>query len=150
VFKTKVIIAAAALIFTAIALTITTSGLLTAQKAVPASGAITHSVGIGVYTDQAAITPCTNIDLGSLTAYSSNTQVIYVKNTGNTTETLHLTTTDWNPTAASTILSLTWDKEDTPLSAGSVTTATLTLSMGQDTGVVDSFDFNIIIEGLGN
>jgi hypothetical protein len=148
VFKTKVIIAAAALIFTAIALTITTSGLLTAQKAVPANGAITHSVGIGVYTDQAATTPCTNIDLGSLTAYSANTQVIYVKNTGNTTETLHLATSDWNPAAASTILGLTWDKEDTPLSAGQVVAATLTLSMGQDTGVVDSFDFNIIIEGF--
>jgi hypothetical protein len=105
--KTKVLIAAAALIFITITLAVTISGLLTAQKAFPANGAVTHSVGIGVYTDQAATTTCTNIDLGSLTADTANTKVIYVKNTGNTTETLHLTTTDWNPTAASSILSLT-------------------------------------------
>jgi hypothetical protein len=40
-------------------------------------------------------------------------------------------------------------KEGSQLSAGSVTATTLTLSLGQDTGVVDSFDFNIVIEGLG-
>jgi len=58
-----------------------------------------------------------------------------------------LTTSDWNPTAVTSMLTLTWDKEGASLTAGSVVAATLTLSMGQDDGTVDNFDFNILIEG---
>jgi hypothetical protein len=98
-----------------------------------------------LYKDQATTTTCTSIDWGSLIAESSNTRIIYVKNTGNTTETLHLNTSDLNPASTSSMLTLTWDKENSTLAAGSVVAATLTLAMGEDSGTVDSFDFNIII-----
>ena len=143
--KTKILIATATLLFLTIALAITTSGLLTSQQSVSNRGAITHTVGIGLYTDQATTTTCTSIDWGSISAQDSNTRVIYVKNTGNTTETLHLITSEWNPASASSMLTLTWDKENSTLAAGSVVTATLTLAMGEDLGTVDNFDFNIII-----
>ena len=101
-----------------------------------------------MYTDKEAVKICTNIDWGSLSEESSATRTIYVKNTGNTTETLRMVASDWNPAAVSSMLSLTWDKEGFSLSAGSVVAATLTLTMGQDTGTVDTFDFNLIIEGF--
>jgi hypothetical protein len=67
---------AAALIFMTIALTVTTSGILTNQKAIPANGSVTHSTGIGIYTDQDARATCTDIYWGSLTADTANTRVI--------------------------------------------------------------------------
>ena len=146
--RTKILFAAATMFFVTIALTVITSGLLSSQQSVPANGVVTHSVGIRLYIDQAATTTCTSIDWGLLFAESSVTRTIYVKNTGNTTEKLHMATSDWNPATVTSMIDLTWDKEDSSLSAGSVVSATLTLTMSQDTGVVDSFDFNIIIEGI--
>ena len=131
--KNKILLATAALAFTAITLTVVTSGLLTAQQSVPLSG-IVSSVGIGVYSDSSATTTCTSFDCGNLKPGSTTTQTIYVKNTGNITETLHMTTTDWNPSTANTILTLTWDKEGSALTAGSVVATTLTLTVPEDTG----------------
>jgi hypothetical protein len=100
-----------------------------------------------LYKDQETAQACTNIDWDSISTQSSTTRTIYVKNTGNITETLHMTTSDWTPTEVSSMLSLAWDKESFSLASGEVVAATLTLTMGQDTGTVDSFDFNTIIEG---
>ncbi len=74
--KTKILIATAVLLFLTIALAVTTSGLLTSQQSVPNHGAVTHTVGIGLYTDQAATIPCTSIDWGSISAEDSNTRII--------------------------------------------------------------------------
>jgi len=144
--KTKLTIAAIAMIFVAIALSVTTSGLLTTQKAVPASGVI-GSVDIEVYSNAAATQTCISIDWGTLNPGDTATRQMYIKNTGNTTETLHLSTASWNPLSASSMLTVTWDKEDTPLSAGSTVAATVTLTVGQNTGELGSFTFNIVIQG---
>jgi hypothetical protein len=146
VLKNKILLAATILVFTAITISVVTSGLLTAQQAVPLSG-IVSSIGISVYNDAATTTICTGFDCGNLKPGSVKTQTIYVKNTGNITETLHMTTTDWNPSTANTILTLTWDKEDRALAAGSVVEATLTLTVPEDTGSLSNFNCNIIIEG---
>jgi hypothetical protein len=145
--QTKILIAATTLLLITVALAVTTSGLLSSQQTVPAKGTVTHTTGIGLYTDQTATIPCTNIDWGPLTAGRSATRTIYVKNTGNITESLHMTASDWIPTAVGSMLSLTWNKEDFSLPAGSVVATTLTLTVAQDSGEVDSFDFNITIEG---
>jgi hypothetical protein len=147
IHQAKILIATTALLLIIVVVAVTTSGLLSSQQTVPANGTVTHTTGIGLYTDQAATIECSNIDLGSISAENSATRTIFVKNTGNTTETLHMTTSEWTPAVVSSMLSLTWDKEDFSLSTGSVVAATLTLTMGQDTGAADSFDFNIIIEG---
>jgi hypothetical protein len=145
--KTKIAIAATALIIIAIALTVTTTALLADQQTIPNQGNIHSTAGIAVYTNNAATTLCTNIDWGTLNEGTTATQTIYIKNMGNTTETLHLTTTDWAPTATASLMTFSWDKEGTSLSPGSVVAATLTLTAAQDMADVDSFDFNIIIQG---
>jgi len=144
--RLKLLIPTTTLILTATVLAVATSGLLSPQQAGPADGTITHSAGIGIYNKAEATTACTNINWGELNPKSSITKTIYVKNTGNATETLNLETADWNPTIAASVLTLSWDKENATLIAGQVVAATLTLTMGEDLETVDSFEFNIIIK----
>jgi len=145
--KTKIALAATSIIIIAIALTVTTTALLADQQTIPSQGNIQSTAGIAVYTNPAATTPCTNIDWGTLDEGTTATHTVYVKNIGDTTETLHLTTTDWTPTASASLMTLSWDKEDTTINPDSVVAATLTLAAAEDMADVDSFNFNIIIQG---
>jgi hypothetical protein len=80
-------------------------------------------VGIDVYTDPQTTTLCTNLDWGTISEGTIAIQTLYIKNSGKTVATLHLTPTDWIPTATASLMTLSWGKED-----------------------IDSFDFNIIIQ----
>jgi hypothetical protein len=117
------------------------------QQPNPTQGAVTSTSNIGIYTDPQTTTLCTNLDWGTLNEGTSAIQTLYIKNSGNTIATLHLTTTDWTPVATTSLMTLSWNKEGTTLNPGSVVAATLTLSAAQDMADVDSFDFNIIIQG---
>ena len=144
--KTKLTLALIAILIVSIALTVTTSAVLQDQKAVPAGGKVSSTVGIDVYTNAAATNPCTNIDWGNITQGTQTTKTVYLKNTGNTPETLHMRTSDWTPTTAASLLSLSWDKEGSSLAPGCVVAATLTLSTAANVGDLDSFSLNIIFE----
>ena len=145
--RLKLLIPTTTLILLATVLATATSGLLSPQQAGPTDGTITHSAGIGIYNESEATTTCTNINWGELNPKSSIAKTIYVKNTGNATEILNLETADWNPTIAASVLTLSWDKENSSLIADQVVAATLTLTMGEDLETVDNFEFNIIIKG---
>jgi hypothetical protein len=150
-FNKTLLIASVALVFTAIALTVVTSALLQTQQEVPTQGrvggTVSSSVDVGVYTNGAATTVCSNIDWGSVNPGSSVSQIVYIKNTGNTTETLSMTPSGWNPSSANSFLTLTWDKEGSTLSPGTVIPATFTISAAANTGNLTTFNFNILITG---
>jgi hypothetical protein len=141
------------LVFTAIALSAVTAGVLIAQQNVPAPGQLggggitTNTVNVGVFSDPQATTLCTNIDFGNLNSGNIVTKTIYIKNTGNITETLSMTVTDWNPSTATSSLFLTWNQENAKLQAGATVPATLTLNIAADTGDLSDFNFNIVISG---
>jgi hypothetical protein len=150
--KRAALIPLIALIFTAIALSAVTAGVLIAQQNVPAqghlaSGITTNTVNVGVFTDQQATTLCTDIDFGNLNSGNIVTKTLYIKNTGNITETLSMTVTDWNPPTATSSIFLTWDQENAKLQAGAIVPATLTLNIAADTGDISDFNFNIVISG---
>lgn len=105
-------------------------------------------MGVDVYTDPQATTLCSDIDWGTLDEGDTATKTIYVKNTGNTTETLTMHTTDWTPATAESLMTLSWDQEATLLQPGEIVTATLTLSTSWDMGDVETFNFNLVIQGL--
>lgn len=148
------IIAIAALVTAAVALAVLSSGLLMAQQNIASGGSIgsniTSSVNIGVYTDEIATQNCTNIAWGTLAPGSVSSQTVYIKNTGDTPETLSMTTSNWSPPSASAYLTLTWNEQGTVLAAGSVVPATLTLTVSSYAGNLTSFSFNIVISGSGN
>jgi uncharacterized membrane protein len=130
----------------AIALTATTIAALSSSRTVPITGSIS-AVNVGVYTDSACTQVCTSLNTGTLEAGSSVTQTVYIKNTGNVPETLTMTVNNWTPTNANTYLTLTWNRQNTQLSAGATTQATLTLTTAADCGSLTDFSCSVIITG---
>jgi hypothetical protein len=129
-----------------ILLTVTTAGLLTAFQTVPLSGTIT-AVNLGVYSDSACTQTVTALNVGSLIPGGTATQTVYVKNTGTVPETLTMTINNWNPTTASSSLTLTWNRQSTVLNAGQSIQATLTLAVASSTGILTTFSCDVTITG---
>jgi hypothetical protein len=147
--RKKYILAIAGLVSAAIILTVLTQALLVAQQSVSTNGnvGVVSSVNIGVYSNAAATTNCTSINWGTVTPGTSVNQTVYIKNLGNTAETLSLTTSSWNPASATSYLTLTWTEQGYVLPAGSVIAATLTLTAASSAASLTSFSFNIVISG---
>lgn len=144
--KPKLLTLTIVLTVTVALVTVLTAGLLSNQKTVTNTGTIS-TINVDAYTDAQCTTPCTSIDWGTLNEGSTASKTIYVKNTGNTPETLTMSTSGWNPSSASSILTLTWDKQDSTLAAGSSVAATLKLTTAADAGSLTSFSFNLVIQG---
>ncbi len=137
-----------AIAITALFLTFLTSGVLLSSQTVPSGGTIT-AVNVGVYSDSLCTQNCTSINWGSIAPGNSATTTIYVKNTGNLPITLSMTVGvgSWVPTNANSYLSVTWNRENTPLSANASIAATLTLTATANAGNITSFSFNVIVTG---
>lgn len=145
--RTKALLATGILVLVSIGLAVTTSGLLSSQNIVPTSGTMSSSIGVEVYIDPAATELCTYIDWGTVEEDEVISQTIYVKNTGNVTETLNMIITDWEPVLAGELLTVTWNREGTQLEPDSVVAATLTLMTPHHAGSLDNFSFNVVIKG---
>ena len=137
-----------ALASTAIFLTVTTAGLLSINQSVSSSGVIS-SVNLGVYQEWGCTNNLTSVAWGTLSPGDTATRTIYVKNIGTAPITLTMTTTDWNPTNANGPITLTWDRENTILDAGSVIAATLTLSVSPSISGITTFNMDVVITGTG-
>lgn len=148
--KTRILIITTTLIIIIVAIAMATAGSLVSSKKEQAnSDAITaiETLNVSIFNDSAATMPCSSFNWESLQPGLNVTDTIYVKNTGNTIETLHMNSTDWNPASTTSVLTLTWDKENNILPVGAVTPAKLTLTAAQNTGNLTAFNFKIIIEG---
>jgi len=130
----------------AILLTVTTAAVLSANQTVPLSGTIT-AVNLGVYSDSACTQTCTALNVGTLNPGGTATQTIYIKNTGTVPETLTMTANNWNPTSASSSLTLTWNRQSTVLNAGQSIQATLTLTVASSTGSLTTFSCDVTVTG---
>jgi hypothetical protein len=139
------------IIFTiiAVALTASTAAVLSVNQNVSSSGTITTTPNIGVYSDGACTTSMTSISWGSITAGGTATQTIYVKNTGTSTITLSLSTSNWSPSGASSYITASWNKDGTQLSAGQSVAATLTLTVSSSINGITTFSNTIVITGTG-
>ena len=135
-----------ALVITAIALTVTTAAVLSANKTVPLNGTLT-TVNLGVYSDIDCTQIALALNVGALNPGSTATQTIYIKNTGNVPETLTMTVNNWNPTNATTSLTLSWNRQNTVLTAGQIIPATLTLTAASNTGSLTTFSCDVTLTG---
>lgn len=139
------------LIFIAITLSIASSGVLTAQQNIPTkvhiSGNIASTDNIGVYSNPEATIICTNLDCGNISQDSTTTETIYIKNTGNVSETLNMVTINCDPLLARSPLTITWSQEGTLLEPGSIVPATLNLKVGSNIGSFSEMIFNVVIVG---
>ena len=135
-----------ALVTVAMALIVTTYAALSANQIVPLSGTIS-AINVGVYSDSACTQNCTTLNVGTLSPGGTFTQTVYIKNTGNVQETLSMTVNNWNPANASSYLTLTWNQQNTVLTAGQSIQATITLTAASNTGTLTSFGCNMIFMG---
>jgi len=127
-------------------LTLTTTGLLSINKTVPSTGAVT-AINVGVYSDSACTSELISIDWGTISPGNSENRTIYLKNTGNAQITLSMTKTSWNPANADGPITLIWNRESATLNATQVTTATLTLSLSESINGITNFSVDIVITG---
>jgi hypothetical protein len=127
-------------------LTLTTIAALSSSQNVDLDGTIT-AVNVEVYSDSGCTQPCSNIHVGTLSPGSTFTKTVYVKNTGTVPVTLSMTTSNWNPTAASSYLTLSWNRQNYVLNQGLSREATLTLTVAANTNDLETFSFSATITG---
>jgi hypothetical protein len=137
-----------ALILVVMLLSLSTLGLLTISQNISSSGTIT-TLNVGVFSDSQCTQPLSTINWGSVSPGSTVSQTIYIKNTGDLSLTLSMSTSSWNPTAASDFMAITWNREDAVLDADDSVPAELVLTVDSDITGVTAFSVNIIISGTG-
>jgi hypothetical protein len=89
----------------------------------------------------------TSISWGNIAAGSGTTQTVYVKNTGTGSITLSMSVSSWNPTVASTYITISWNQDGTQLTVGQSVTAALTLSVSASATGFTSFSNTLTISG---
>jgi len=123
-----------------------TSGLLFGSKTINNQGNV-NSIGVGVYWENACINEVSTIDWGYMEPGASQNVTIYIQNEGTIPMTLNMTTDNWNPSSASTYITLSWNSEGSQVNANSVLEVVLTLSVASNISEINSFSFDITITG---
>jgi hypothetical protein len=118
------------------------------RKTVPSSASI-RGVGVGVYWNSACTNQTSSINWGMLDPGTSETMTIYIRNEGNTRITLSDTTQNWNPSAASSYVTMNWDYSGQTLNPNQVLTVSLTLSVSSTISNITSLTFDITITASG-
>jgi hypothetical protein len=101
--------------------------------------------GVGVYSDSGCSVALAYLDWGTLEPGSSVKKTVYIRNEGNAAAMLSMTTSNWNPTSASTYLGLSWNYNGQTVDVNAVTQVTLTLSASSSISGITSFSFDITI-----
>jgi len=124
------------------------SSAITGNKTVSNSGSV-KGVGVGVYSDQSCTNAISSINWGMLDPGSNANKTVYIRNEGNTPATLSMSTSNWNPTNASSYLTLSWNYGGQTLSANQVVQVKLTLSVSASIKGITNFSFDITITATG-
>jgi hypothetical protein len=107
------------------------------------------TIGIGAYWDTGLTNRVNEIEWGMLEPGNQKSFLIYLHNEGNSAVTLSKSTSNWNPSVASSYLTLSWDYNGQTIQAGETLQVMFTLSVSVGiTGVTD-FGFDIIVVGTG-
>jgi len=138
----------AGILVTLVLLNGTAMGTLIGKVTLPNVGTV-KAVGVGVYWDNSCSNPVTSINWGTVNPGSRKDVTVYIKNEGNAPETLSLEIQNWNPPAASTYMSLTWDYGGEVISVSGVAKVTLSLSVSNTIEGITNFSFDIVITGSG-
>ena len=105
------------------------------------------AVEIDVYEDSSCSTVLTSVDWGEIEAGRSATASLYVKNNGDSSVVLGLSSENWSPGEAEDYISLYWDYGGSSISPGDGVGITLTLDVDVGCPELSSFSFDIVITG---
>jgi hypothetical protein len=101
---------------------------------------------LGVYWDKNCSKMVNSIFWGNLTLGETKEVLVYVRNEGNETRILVLTTANWNPDIASNYLDLSWSSGNEKIGAGEIINITLSLRVSRNVIGISSFSFDIIFD----
>ena len=126
--------------------------MTTALAVIQPSRTVSHNgtietLNVGVYQDSACTQALSALNWGTLKPGTSANRTIYVKNTGNAAVTLNMTVTTWNPSAAASYITLTWDRQSFVLTQGNSVPALLVLSISSNVNGFTDFNCTTIIAG---
>ena len=124
------------------------TGSIFGELTLPALGTL-RTVGVGAYWDSGCSNIVGSVDWGVLEPGATKNVNIYLKNEGTDPMTLSLATENWDPAAAASDISLTWDYGGQVLAVHEVVQVTLTLSVSDTIAGITSFSFDIVITGSG-
>lgn len=116
------------------------------SKTITSTGTITAIGNLGIYSDSTGQSSLNSITWGAINPGESATNVIYVKNTGNTPMVFSVTTANFVPSAMSQYLTISWNYNSTLVQAGNMQKIDLTLA-SVNTAPAGSFSCNVIITG---
>ena len=130
-------------------LVVSTMAAINVNQNVTSSGTITTAPNIGVYSDSGCSTNLTSINWGSIVPGGTATKTVYVKNTGTSTMSLSLASSNWSPSSSSSYITISWNQQGTQLTVGQMVTATITVSVSSSITGISSFTNTIVISGSG-
>jgi hypothetical protein len=121
---------------------------LQSGKVVPNSGSV-KGIKVGIYWNSECTNQTSSINWGMLNPGSNKTVTVYARNEGNTIITLSKTVQSWNPSNASSYMTLNWNYTSQTLSINQVLTIDLTLSVSSTISGITNFSFSLTIIGNG-
>jgi hypothetical protein len=145
-FNIKTILAVICLSFI-IFLSIVTGGLGSNKIVVQANSV--HSVGVGIYWDQACTNRTLTLNWGSIEAGSSYNLTVYVRNERNLAVSLGLNTSNWTPSTTSSYMFLNWNYTGQVFKTDEVIPIELTLTVSPTIIDITDFNFETIITTIG-
>jgi hypothetical protein len=107
------------------------------------------TIDIEAYWEENLTNRVTGIDWGKLEPGNQKSFSIYFRNEGNSAVTLSMSTSNWNPSAAATYLTLNWNYNGQTIEADKNLQVTLTLSVNASITGITNFSFDIIVVGTG-
>lgn len=119
-----------------------------ANRTISNAGSV-RGVGVGIYWDSACTNRTSSISWGLIDPGSNKTLAVYVRNEGNTAVTLAEVAQNWNPSAASSYMTVKWNYAGQTLNVNQVLQARLTLAVSSTISGIASFAFDITITATG-
>lgn len=138
------------LVFGALAISIFGIVLSSVQtsRTISNAGAV-KGIGVGIYWNSACTNRTSSVNWGLVEPGSNKTVTVYVKNEGNAAATLSKATQNWNPSTASSYMTLNWNYAGQTLSVNQVLQIKLTLVVSSTTSGITNFSFDITITATG-
>jgi hypothetical protein len=115
---------------------------------VPNTGTIS-TVGVGAYWDSGCTNRTSTINWGVMQPGSQRSFTVYIRNEGTSAITLTQSTSNWNPSAASSYLGLAWNYNGQSINPGATVQVTFTLTVSASVTGVIGFSFDVAIVGTG-
>ena len=104
-----------------------------------------QQASLGIYWDRSCTNTTSSIGWGLLIPGANKNIVLYVRNEGNIPVTLHKDISNWNPSMASSYITLDWDYANESLETGSVVAVKLQLVVSSNAPAMTNLNFDTTI-----